>query len=332
MTDDSTPNDGLPDDAMPDDATPGDALPENGRTELASAFLDGEVSSAERRFVQSDPALLDMVDQLAALRVRMAAAPVVDPDLREHNIAAALAEFAVIVADAPPSLTVARARKARPAWATVVPLGAVAAVIVALIGLAVALRPGGDDGDVTAADVGADTSLPAAETEAFSAGGAEGGDQATAAADESGDQATAGAAEAAEEQAADVTTQSEASSLAGESTQTTVATGVPGSDGTDTGASATTEAASATTVAAPLTTAAASPSEPPLVGTRSAAEHDCDEQLHDERPDLGLGALIAVQPVEPDGTQRLGYRLADDSGSIAVVIDPESCQVVDPTP
>ncbi|MBI4883318.1 MAG: zf-HC2 domain-containing protein [Actinobacteria bacterium] len=61
--------------------------------ELASAYLDGEVTATERAEVEGSAELLGRVASLRAARSVLAAIPVVTEDVRENAIVAALAEF-----------------------------------------------------------------------------------------------------------------------------------------------------------------------------------------------------------------------------------------------
>jgi hypothetical protein len=109
--------------------------PSDARDELASAYLDGEATPAERAQVEADPQLMARVGELGAVRSALAA-PVEAPDAatRERALAAATA------AGVPPAATVTRIDRGRPRRRGLAVLGAAAAVIVAILVAVVATR------------------------------------------------------------------------------------------------------------------------------------------------------------------------------------------------
>jgi negative regulator of sigma E activity len=78
--------------------------------ELASAYLDGELSTAERAEVEASPELLTLVGSFQGARETIAQVPTASPEARESAIAAALAEYDRILATpAAPAAQAARA-------------------------------------------------------------------------------------------------------------------------------------------------------------------------------------------------------------------------------
>lgn len=154
---------------MTDDPTtdhvPGDADP---ATDLAGAYLDGEATDAEVARVEAEPALLERVAELEALRDRLAV-PAPPRSLVDDHVGVALDAFAPPAAGSgagtPATATPAdelaarRARRDR-RWYERIPLGAVAAavVVVALVGAISQLSTGESD------DMAADTAGDALES------------------------------------------------------------------------------------------------------------------------------------------------------------------------
>jgi|GEM_PF-3587791 hypothetical protein len=66
-------------------------LPPDAADELASAYLDGEATAAERARVETDPGLLARVDALARAQAAVGASVPVDPAARDAAISTALA-------------------------------------------------------------------------------------------------------------------------------------------------------------------------------------------------------------------------------------------------
>jgi hypothetical protein len=121
--------------------------------ELASAYLDGEVTAAERARVDADAGLLADVDRLRRARDAFADVPPAPAAGREAAIAAALAAFDAgdtAGPQAPPNVVpLGSRRRARRMQALTV---AAAGLLVVAGGLVVATR-GGGDGDGDSADV-----------------------------------------------------------------------------------------------------------------------------------------------------------------------------------
>jgi hypothetical protein len=137
-------------------------------TELASAYLDGEVTAAERARVEGDPALLAEVERLRRVRAAVADVPPATATARESAIAAALAAFdeahaglaaAAAAPTAPPNVVpLARRRHVRRLQ---VMTAAAAAAVMVIGGFVIANRDGGDD------DTASDEVVPAAATTSF---------------------------------------------------------------------------------------------------------------------------------------------------------------------
>lgn len=116
---------------------------------LASAYLDDELSDEERRLAEADPAVMAEVDQIRALRERIADVTPPTDAAREAAMAAAMEVFHEGRARAVPSR--ARAVRVLPLrrgvryqrWLAV----AAAAVVIGLLGVVIAsgLRSGDDD-------------------------------------------------------------------------------------------------------------------------------------------------------------------------------------------
>jgi hypothetical protein len=137
-------------------------------TELASAYLDGEVTAAERARVEGDLALLAEVERLRRVRAAVADVPPAPATARESAIAAALAAFdeahaglgaAAAAPTAPPNVVpLARRRHVRRLQ---VMTAAAAAAVMVIGGFVIANRDGGDD------DTASDEVVPAAATTSF---------------------------------------------------------------------------------------------------------------------------------------------------------------------
>ena len=305
--------------------------------ELASAFLDGEVTPDERALVASDPELQALVEELSAVRERLAVtAAVTDAQVRDRNIGAAMAAAAATTSGAPPSLTAARTRRQRRQFSTAVPIAAVASLLVVLLGLGTFLvvRDGGggsDDVDAVAAtagdsDTAADTPADVAQDRAqLEAGGAEGGDiggTAETITPEEGPLGTTGEGATAAGQLAPETT-AVADALVGGSVTTAGTSDTLGTEETLADATEPTEAPTA--AGSGESTATTAQAGAPL---RSASpDHHCDARLRAGPPDRDLGALLAVGPVTADGTQRLTYERDQGPGSVALEVDTDTCQV-----
>ena len=275
-------------------------MTDDERDELATAYLDDECTAEERRQVESDPGLRARVAEFAAVRAAVAGpVPASPPERREEIIAAALTEFGrVHGADAPASLTAARvARRSPPLWTRLAPLGAVAAVLVAIVGLAVALRDSGSD------ESDDDATTAAAELETS---------------EESG---TALAAEPPVETTRDVDADDQAegardeATTLSESAEATPETEAAGGEG-----AATTAAAAAETTAAPETTALEQGD-----GGDVPLDHVCDPAVREVDPELG--ELLEITDAEGgSGRVMLVYGLpADPEERRSYEVDPPAC-------
>ena len=164
-----------------------DPSPADPNFELASAYLDGEVTPDEAALVEGDAALATLVEDLRGL------VPSLDPGdapaaLAESHVAAALAAYDDERGSSPAAsvtaLGTARADRSRSRWYDRIPLGAVAAaaLLVALVGGLSLVDFDGSDTDTAAgrADrAGGDESL-AFEDSGGAMDAAEGADGAAA--------------------------------------------------------------------------------------------------------------------------------------------------------
>jgi hypothetical protein len=126
---------------------------------LASAYLDGELTAAERALAESDPAVMSGVEQLRVLRGQLRATAPASDSVREASIAAAMAEFRTV---APTAGRVAshtdRVVPFRPRPSSARYLGLAAAVVaVGVLGVVIARAPRGGGGDTTATDLASAT-------------------------------------------------------------------------------------------------------------------------------------------------------------------------------
>lgn len=187
--------------------------------ELASAYVDGEVTDAERARVESDPVLLSIVAEFRALKDAEIPLPDVDVDLRERHLATALDAFdGLFVGTAENPITTEQAPAPEEGIAIVeeedaskvVPLSRgeqrrlprwlmnAAAAVVLLGGIGFALnqlpeRNGGDSVGETASVARDTQDLPPASAAAQEAGDAAEEASAAGAADEAADDAMADA-------------------------------------------------------------------------------------------------------------------------------------------
>jgi hypothetical protein len=273
-------------------------MTDDERDELATAYLDGECTAEERRQVDSDPGLRARVAELAAIRAAVAGPVAASPaEQREKIIASALAEYGRIHAEAPASLTAARhAPRRRPVWTRLAPLGAVAVLLVAVIGLAAVLRDSGSSdeaGDATAASGATEQSA----TELASEPPVETTLEVDA--DEMADAA-----------------RDEASILAESSAEAGPVTEAAGGGET----ADTIDAASATTAAASETTAVAQTS-----AGDGVLDHVCDPAVREIDPELG--ELVEVTAADDgSGGDVLVYVLTADPGARrSYQVDPPAC-------
>jgi hypothetical protein len=133
--------------------------------ELASAYLDGEVTAAERARVEADAGLFAEVDRLRRVRDAFADVPPAPAKGREAAIAAALAAFDAHTEVMPPAAPNVVPLDSRRRARRMQVLTAAAAVLVVAGGFVVATR-GGGDGDGGNADVQRDQVAASAPAEA----------------------------------------------------------------------------------------------------------------------------------------------------------------------
>jgi len=134
---------------------------------LASAYLDGALTSEERARAEADPEVMAAVDRLAELRRALAVVEPADPARRDAAIAAALHAFDAEPAPRAPVTPLASRRFS--GWLV---SAAAAALVVAVVGGIIAVSGGGGDDDDdsaggAAATVMSDLEAPtAADTDA----------------------------------------------------------------------------------------------------------------------------------------------------------------------
>ena len=146
---------------------------------LASAFVDGEATEAERHEVQSSPQLQALVGSFQQLKVQVADVPLVSSNTREVAFAAAFAAFDSLAAGEPPAATAAASQPphvapvielaSRRRWPGRVMSAAAGLLLVGVVGIAVLNGRGGNDSDSSSATVAGDAlieSAPAAEATA----------------------------------------------------------------------------------------------------------------------------------------------------------------------
>jgi hypothetical protein len=115
-------------------------------TELASAYLDGEVSDVERAQVEGDGALLAEVERLRQVRAALGDVPSAPPAIATAAIAAAMSVFDEqhAVADEQDTNVVALAQRRRMRWMQGVTAAAAVAVVV-VGGIVIANRRSDDE-------------------------------------------------------------------------------------------------------------------------------------------------------------------------------------------
>jgi cytoskeletal protein RodZ len=132
--------------------------------ELASAYLDGEVTADERARVEGDPALVARVARLGAARDGLAAAPLEPPDeaAREAAIRAAVESSGATIID----LRRERVRRG-------VRLASIAAAVLLVVGAAgLLIRLASNSSSSTKSSTAAANSVPSASSASSAAGGA----------------------------------------------------------------------------------------------------------------------------------------------------------------
>lgn len=103
--------------------------------ELASAYLDDEVTDAERARVETSPELLQLVEQMRSVRDSVGATGPPSAATRDAAVAAALAAFDAQQIPAPPPNVVPIERSGRWRWRH--GLGVAAAAVVVVAGIAI---------------------------------------------------------------------------------------------------------------------------------------------------------------------------------------------------
>ena len=123
--------------------------------ELASAYLDGDVTAAERARVESSPELQSLVATFGRLRGVLADAPVVAAGTREAAFLAAFAQLDDVAADSSPLTGGVRASvtqlDSRRRWPRVALSAAAGLLLVGVVGVAVLDGRGGDDSQSSSA-------------------------------------------------------------------------------------------------------------------------------------------------------------------------------------
>lgn len=125
-----------------------DDLPVNA--ELASAYLDGELDTAERALVAADPDAMALADSFARLRQTLGEVEPVTDSIRTAAISAALAEFdrQQVRQAAPvrgPAMATVTALRARWQRSQRVLVGFAAAAVIVVVGLAALNASNGSD-------------------------------------------------------------------------------------------------------------------------------------------------------------------------------------------
>ncbi|HQZ34536.1 MAG TPA: zf-HC2 domain-containing protein [Ilumatobacteraceae bacterium] len=142
------------------DHDPNDEL--NPQHELASAYLDGVASPAERARVEASAELMALVASFAVVRARIADVAPVAPDTRDAAFAAAFAEFdAPALAPAAAAAAVIPMRSSR-RWSRPVLSVAAAVLLVGAIGVAAKGGFSGDD-STSSADLEKSSKVAAAD-------------------------------------------------------------------------------------------------------------------------------------------------------------------------
>src|SRR4051812_40266876 len=133
--------------------------------ELASAYLDGEATDAERARVEHDPALLARVDRMRAARDALASAPLDEPDEAAKDAAI---RTAVTASEA----TVIDLRRERVRRG--VRIASIAAAVMVVVGAAgLLIRLAADSSSSTKSSTAAANSVPPPSSGPAAAGGAE---------------------------------------------------------------------------------------------------------------------------------------------------------------
>lgn len=157
--------------------SPASGLPPDDPVELASAVLDGVLSPHDTVVALENPQVSALVRQFGALRSHLGPPAAADPDLRDRQVRAALAEFAIGGTDPSPiavvSLDDVRSRRVR----RLAPVLAAAAAV-AVIGLVagVVANRGSGGSTVTADASSVEIAAPASAGEQARTGAVDGPD------------------------------------------------------------------------------------------------------------------------------------------------------------
>jgi hypothetical protein len=165
---------------------------------LASAYLDGALTSDERARAEADPEVMAAVDRLAELRRALAVVEPADPARRDAAIEAALHAFDVEPVPSAPVTPLPSRRFG--GWLV---SAAAAALVVAVVGGIIALSAGGGGDDDDSADGGGAAATVMSDLEAPTAADT---DAAAERGDDQGEDAAGGAATTAAAEAAPGTT------------------------------------------------------------------------------------------------------------------------------
>lgn len=145
--------------------------------ELASAYLDGDISPVERARVEASPELVALVEAFQKVRSGLSDVPAASDGTREAALAAALGEFAGMqsqVGSAPvtqgfatsPVVSLAERRR----WPVAVLSIAAAVLLVGVIGIAALSGRGSDSKSSSATDAASSQMMPADSAAAESEG------------------------------------------------------------------------------------------------------------------------------------------------------------------
>ena len=105
--------------------------------ELASAYLDGDVTVVERAHVEAAPKLLALVASMREVKSVVAAVPMASDAVREMAIAAGLAQFDAIESGSNLAVSLPVSLNSRRRWPTRVMSAAAAVVLLGVVGISV---------------------------------------------------------------------------------------------------------------------------------------------------------------------------------------------------
>jgi len=115
---------------------------------LASAYLDGELTAAERAAAETDPAVMRAVEELRALQAGVAESPAPAPAARAAGLSAAMHEYDRVHGAASATARPVAAQLHRPGvdWGRYLSIAA-AVLVVGVLGVVIASAIGGRGGD-----------------------------------------------------------------------------------------------------------------------------------------------------------------------------------------